>query len=84
VCVSPQAATGVITHHLAYNAQHLLQSLGLAGGSSSGTAPEPKRSTPLENLSANARAELTNRLTEALAVYRRDLQYIKEGAYKLP
>jgi hypothetical protein len=67
---------------LAYQAQGLLQSLGLTtattssssnaasgGSSSSGGAEKP--TTPLENLSRNAQAELINRLQEALAVYRR-------------
>jgi hypothetical protein len=65
-CLSLQAVTGAVTHHLAYQAQGLLQSMGLAGSSGS----SEKKSTPLENLSRNAQAELLNRLHEALAVYR--------------
>lgn len=67
VLLPVQAVTGAVTHHLAYQAQGLLQSMGLAG--SSGSSSE-KKSTPLENLSRNAQAELLNRLHEALAVYR--------------
>lgn len=81
------AVTGAVAHHLAFQAQGLLQSLGLASGSSSSAASssgEERPKTPLENLSRNAQAELLNRLQEALAVYRKDLQYIKDGKYKLP
>jgi hypothetical protein len=66
--------TGAVTHHLAFQAQGLLQSLGLASGSSSSAASssgEERPKTPLENLSRNAQAELLNRLQEALAVYRK-------------
>ena len=90
------AVTGAVTHHLAYQAQGLLQSLGLdsstvatngsgtAGSSGSSSNGGERPQTPLENLSRNAQAELLNRLQEALAVYRRDLQYIQDGKYKLP
>ncbi|KAI8475763.1 MAG: S-adenosyl-L-methionine-dependent methyltransferase [Monoraphidium minutum] len=54
-------------------AHHLSEQL--AGGS---------RRTPLENLSANAQAEISNRLYEAVAVYQQDLAAIKAGSYKLP
>lgn len=67
-----QAVTGAVTHHLAYQAQGLLQSLGLANGSSGASGSgEEKPKTPLENLSRNAQTELLNRLQEALAVYRK-------------
>ena len=54
LCSSPQSASGAIGHHLAE------QLTALTSGSS------PKR-TPFENLSANARNEISNRLYEALA-----------------
>lgn len=70
VSAVPQAVTGAVTHHLAFQAQGLLQSLGLANGSSdASSSAEEKPTTPLENLSRNAQAELLNRLQEALAVY---------------
>lgn len=84
------AVTGALTHHLAYQAQGLLESLGLSGASSSsssnsgGMSGGERKQTPFENLSRKAQAELLNRLQEALAVYRRDLQYIQEGKYRLP
>jgi hypothetical protein len=67
----PQAATGAITHHLAYQAQDVLQSLGLSAGSSSSRTGGEKKKTPFENLSSNAAAELQSRLQEALTVYSR-------------
>lgn len=89
-----QAATGAVAHHLAFQAQGLLQSMGFtlwgASSSSSSTmttsssSSSAKKSTPWENLSANARGEVLNRVQESLAVYRRDLQYIREGRYKMP
>ncbi|KIZ07181.1 hypothetical protein MNEG_0776 [Monoraphidium neglectum] len=42
------------------------------------------RRTPFQNLSANAQAELTNRLYEGVAMFQQDLAAIKAGAYKLP
>lgn len=70
--VTSQAVTGAVTHHLAYQAQSLLQSFGLGGsGSSTGSSSGEKKQTPFENLSRNASAELANRLQEALAVYTR-------------
>lgn len=84
------AVTGAVSHHLAYQAQGILQSLGIssppASSSSSSSLPGAgeRQKTLLENLTSNAQAEVLNRLHEALAVYRRDLQYIKEGKYKLP
>lgn len=82
------AVTGAVTHHLAYQAQGILQSLGIssppASSSKSLFGAGERQKTLLENLSSNAQAEVLNRLLEALAVYRRDLQYIKESKYKLP
>ncbi|KAF6266375.1 S-adenosyl-L-methionine-dependent methyltransferase [Scenedesmus sp. NREL 46B-D3] len=65
------AASGAIAHHLS------TQLRALAAGSS------PSR-TPFQNLSDNASTELSNRLYEALAVYKQDLESIKQGAFKLP
>lgn len=54
-------------------AHHLSEQLGGTG-----------RRTPFDNLSANARVELTNRLYEAVAVFQQDLAAIKAGVYRLP
>jgi hypothetical protein len=40
--------------------------------------------TPFQNLSENASTEVSNRLYEALAMYKQDLEAIKQGAFKLP
>lgn len=66
-----QSASGAIAHYLAEQAKAL------------STNSTPQR-TPLENLSANVSNELSNRLLEAVAVYKQDLEYIKDGQYKLP
>ncbi|GBF94272.1 S-adenosyl-L-methionine-dependent methyltransferase [Raphidocelis subcapitata] len=42
------------------------------------------RRTPFQNLTANARAEVENRLKEGVAMFSQDLANIKAGAYKLP
>jgi hypothetical protein len=57
-----------------------LYSLGNGDSNATGT----RQRTPFENLSANATAELSNRLAEAVAMYRQDLSAIKQGQYKLP
>lgn len=71
VLILLQSAGGAIAHHLAEQ---------LTALSSSGEA----RRTPLQNLSANATAELTNRLAEGIAMFKQDLDNIKSGHYKLP
>ncbi|WIA35683.1 hypothetical protein OEZ86_004089 [Tetradesmus obliquus] len=65
------AASGAIAHHLSAQLRALS-----AGGN-------PSR-TPFQNLSDNASTELSNRLYEALAMYKQDLEGIKQGAFKLP
>lgn len=66
-----QSASGAIAHHLAAQARAL-------------TSSSSAERTPFENLSANAANELSNRLFEAVAVYKQDLENIKRGMYKLP
>jgi hypothetical protein len=61
---------------VAYQAQGVLSGLGLVPGSGASTAAA-RKPTPFQALFENARAEIGNRLQEALAVYRRDLQYIQ-------
>jgi hypothetical protein len=66
-----QAASGAIAHHLS------AQLSSLAVGKS-------VTRTPFQNLSENASTEVSNRLYEALAMYKQDLEAIKQGAFKLP
>lgn len=73
----PQSAASTVAHHLS------VQLSGLSSRGGAATAAEQQR-TPFENLSANASAEVTNRVAEAVAMYRQDLAAIKAGRYKLP
>eukprot|EP00878_Enallax_costatus_P019970 GHUV01021087.1.p1 GENE.GHUV01021087.1~~GHUV01021087.1.p1 ORF type:complete len:502 (+),score=114.24 GHUV01021087.1:180-1685(+) len=65
------SAGGAIAHHLSEQFSALSSSKEAAR-------------TPLQNLSANATSELTNRLAECIAVWKQDLENIKKGLYKLP
>eukprot|EP00879_Flechtneria_rotunda_P014865 GHRR01015532.1.p1 GENE.GHRR01015532.1~~GHRR01015532.1.p1 ORF type:complete len:444 (+),score=155.17 GHRR01015532.1:980-2311(+) len=64
------SAAGAVAHHLATQVQALRNGESVR--------------TPWDNLSANAGAELTNRLAEAIAMWQQDLANIKAGWYKLP
>ncbi|KAF8057919.1 Scube3 [Scenedesmus sp. PABB004] len=65
------SASGAVAHHVA------AQLAALRAGAPAGR-------TPFQNLSANAASEVANRLSEAVAVFRQDLDCIKAGAFKAP
>jgi ubiquinone/menaquinone biosynthesis C-methylase UbiE len=62
---------GALAHHLVATAEN--------ARSSSSSAP-----TPLQNLTQAGAKEVTNRLAEAVALYRQDLAEIRAGSYALP
>jgi len=68
---------GALAHHLVATAA---RARAPANGSGGATAVK----TPLENLTSAGAREVTNRLAEAVALYRQDLAEVRGGSYALP
>lgn len=62
---------GALAHHLVATAE-------------AASSNETQRTTPLQNLTSAGAREVTNRLAEAVALYRQDLAEVKKGSYALP
>jgi ubiquinone/menaquinone biosynthesis C-methylase UbiE len=69
---------GALAHHLVATAE---QARSPNGGGGGGGGPQK---TPLENLTSAGAREVTNRLAEAIALYRQDLAEVRAGSYALP